>query len=170
MSNAPRPATWNDALAHLGGAELVVGAAQVLVALLLLGQRGAHAGHFVGIFHGRSPFGRSASTGPRISGITSPALRRITVSPGRTSLRLTSWALWSVAFSTVDPATRVGSITPYGVTRPVRPTLTRISSSLVLTSSGGYLNAIAQRGARLVEPSRRCSATSSTLITTPSMS
>ena len=124
----------------------------------------------VGIFHARSPLGRSGSTGPRISGITSPALRRITVSPGRTSLRLTSWALWRVAFSTVEPATRVGSITPYGVTRPVRPTLTRISSSLALTSSGGYLKAIAHRGARLVEPSRRCSATSSTLITTPSIS
>ena len=27
----------------------------------------------------------------------------------------------------------------------------------MLTSSGGYLNAIAQRGAREVEPSRRCS-------------
>ena len=62
----------------------------------------------------------------------------------------------SVAISTVDPATSTGSITAYGVTRPVRPTLTRMSSSLVLTSSGGYLNAIAQRGARLVEPSRRC--------------
>ena len=102
--------------------------------------------------------------------MTSPALRRITVSPGRTSLRLTSWALCRVAFSTVEPATLVGSITPNGVTRPVRPTLTRISRSLALTSSGGYLNAIAQRGARLVEPSRRWSATSSTFTTTPSIS
>lgn len=103
---------------------------------------------------GRQP-PRSGSTGPTISGITSPALRRITVSPGRTSLRSTSWKLCSVAFSTVEPATLVGSMTPYGVTRPVRPTLTAISRSLVLTSSGGYLYAIAQRGARLVEPSRR---------------
>ena len=39
-----------------------------------------------------------------------------------------------------------------------------------MTSSGGYLNAIAHRGARDVEPSRRCSATSSTLTTTPSIS
>ena len=37
------------------------------------------------------------------------------MSPGRTSLRLTSWALCSVAFSTVEPATSVGSMTPYGV-------------------------------------------------------
>ena len=92
------------------------------------------------------------------------------MSPGRTSLRLTSWALCSVAISTVEPATWVGSITPNGVTRPVRPVLTSIARSLALTSSGGYLNAIAQRGARLVEPSRRCSATSSTLTTTPSIS
>ena len=129
-----------------------------------------HEGHSVGISHSASPSGRSASTGPRISGITSPALRRITVSPGRTSLRLTSWALCSVAFSTVEPATLVGSITPYGVTRPVRPTLTLMSRSLALTSSGGYLKAIAQRGARLVEPSRRWRLTSSTLTTTPSIS
>ncbi len=110
-------------------------------------------GHSVGITHSASPSGRSGSTGPRISGITSPALRRITVSPGRTSLRLTSWALCSVARSTVEPATLVGSITPKGVTRPVRPVFTSMESSLALTSSGGYLNAIAQRGARLVEPS-----------------
>ena len=35
--------------------------------------------------------------------------------------------------------TFTGSITAYGVARPVRPTPTRISSSLVYTSSGGYL-------------------------------
>ena len=52
----------------------------------------------------------------------------------------------------MEPLTSTGSITPNGVTRPVRPTLTRMSSSLVVTSSGGYLNAIAQRGAREVEP------------------
>ena len=94
---------------------------------------------------------------PTISGMTSPALRSTTVSPISTPLRSTSYWLCSVACSTVDPATLTGSITPNGVTRPVRPTLTRMSSSLVLTSSGGYLNAIAHRGARLVEPSRRCS-------------
>ena len=72
-------------------------------------------------------------------------------------MRRTSEALCSVASSTVEPETTTGFITPYGVTRPVRPTLTRMSSSSVLTSSGGYLNAIAHRGARDVEPSRRCS-------------
>ena len=170
MSKAPRPATWNTRSRTCAGHTSWLGQRRSLSPSFCWASGVLHAGHLVGIRQGRSPFGRSPRTGPRISGITSPALRRITVSPGRTSLRLTSWALWSVAFSTVEPATRVGSMTPYGVTRPVRPTLTRISSSLALTSSGGYLNAIAQRGARLVEPSRRCSATSSTLITTPSMS
>jgi hypothetical protein len=66
-------------------------------------------------------------------------LRRITVSPGRTSLRFTSWALCKVAISTVEPATRVGSIRPNGVTRPVRPVFTSMASSRALTSSGGYL-------------------------------
>ncbi len=158
-------------LAHLRRAALVVGAAEVLVALLLLDQRRAAGRAGRGHLPRRAgPWAAAPSTGPTISGITSPALRRTTVSPGRTSLRFTSWALCRVAFSTVEPATLVGSITPYGVTRPVRPVLTRISSSLALTSSGGYLNAIAQRGAREVEPSRRCRETSSTLITTPSIS
>ncbi len=40
----------------------------------------------------------------------------------------------------------------------------------MLTSSGGYLKAIAHRGAREVEPSRRCTEISSTLTTTPSIS
>ena len=87
----------------------------------------------------RSVPSRSSTTGPTISGMTSPALRSTTVSPMSTPLRRTSSALCSVAFSTVEPLTTTGVITPYGVTRPVRPTFTRMSSSLVLTSSGGYL-------------------------------
>ena len=129
-----------------------------------------HAGHSVGMTNSRSLPSRSATTGPTISGMTSPALRSTTMSPMRTPLRLTSCWLCSVAISTVDPETRIGSMTPYGVTRPVRPTLTRMSSSRVLTSSGGYFQAIAQRGAREVEPSRFCRSTSSTLMTTPSIS
>ena len=66
-------------------------------------------------------------------------MRRITMSPMSTPLRLISSALCKVALSTVDPLTLTGSITANGVTRPVRPTFTRISSSLVVTSSGGYL-------------------------------
>jgi hypothetical protein len=93
-----------------------------------------------------------------------------TVSPMRTPLRFTSLALCRVASWTVEPATFTGSMKANGVTRPVRPTLTRMSRSLVVASSGGYLNAIAQRGARDVEPSRRCRATWSTFTTTPSIS
>ncbi len=92
------------------------------------------------------------------------------MSPMSTPLRLTSSALCKVARSTVDPLTLTGSITANGVTRPVRPTLTWMSSSRVVTSSGGYLKAMAHRGARLVEPSWRCCAIWSTLTTTPSIS
>ena len=128
-----------------------------------------HDGQWVGITNSRSVPSRRATTGPTISGMTSPALRRTTVSPISTPLaRTTSW-LCSVAISTMEPATRAGSITPYGVTRPVRPTPTRMSSSLVWTSSGGYLYATDHRGVREVCPSWRCVARSSTLTTMPSM-
>ena len=99
---------------------------------------------------GGSCWSRSASTGPTISGMTSPALRSTTMSPIFTPLALTTSWLCRVAIPTVDPATLTGSITPNGVTRPVRPTLTAMSSSLVWTSSGGYLYATAQRGTRVV--------------------
>ncbi len=139
MSKAPRPATWNNRSRSWAGQ------------LRALGQRmsaswsrsGAsavpHSGQCVGITNGRSLPSRSATTGPTISGITSPALRSTTVSPISTPLRSTSAALWSVATPTVEPATSAGTICPNGVTRPVRPTLTEMSSSLVVTSSGGYL-------------------------------
>ncbi len=94
------------------------------------------------------------------------------MSPIRTFLRTTSSALCSVALSTVEPATLTGSITANGVTRPVRPTLTLMSSSslVVTSSSGGYLYAMAQRGARLVLPSCCCRASWSIFTTTPSIS
>ena len=82
---------------------------------------------------------RFSRTGPRTSGITSPALRITTVSPIRTPFRTISSALCKVAFVTVDPATFTGSMYANGVTLPVRPTLTLISSNTVVTSSGGYL-------------------------------
>ena len=94
----------------------------------------------------------------------------MTVSPMSTPRRTTSLALCRVALVTVTPPTKTGSSTANGVTRPVRPTLTWMSSSLVVAVSAGYLYAIAHRGARLVEPSRPCSATLSTLTTTPSIS
>jgi len=82
---------------------------------------------------------RAATTGPSTSGMTSPALRITTVSPTSTPLRRTSSALCSVASDTVEPATVTGSMKANGVTRPVRPTLTRMSTSFVVASSGGYL-------------------------------
>ncbi len=102
--------------------------------------------------------------------MTSPALRSTTVSPMRTPLDLTTSWLCSVANSTSEPATVTGSTWAYGVTRPVRPTPTRMLRSLVLTSSGAYFHAIAQRGAREVEPSLPWRGISSSLTTTPSIS
>ena len=170
MSKAPRPATWKTRSSIWAGQCWWLGQRRSLSPSFCWASVVPQEGHSVGMTHSASPSGRSGSTGPTISGMTSPALRSTTVSPGRTSLRRTSWALCRVARSTVEPATLVGSMTPNGVTRPVRPVLTSMASSLVLTSSGGYLKAIAHRGARLVEPSRRWSATSSTLTTTPSIS
>ena len=170
MSNAPRPATWNSRSRSWAGQDRALGQ-RMSLSPSRSGLSGVpHAGQVVGMTNARSVPSRRSTTGPTTSGMTSPALRSTTVSPIRTPLRRTSSALCSVAMPTVDPDTTTGSITANGVTRPVRPTLTWMSSSLVLTSSGGYLNAIAQRGARLVEPSRRCAAISSTLTTTPSIS
>ena len=71
---------------------------------------------------------------------------------------------------TVEPETNTGSNTANGVARPVRPTETAMSLSFVVTSCGGYLYAMAQRGARDVAPRARCCATESTLTTRPSIS
>ncbi len=97
------------------------------------------AGQRVGMTNSRWLPSRASTTGPTISGMTSPALRSTTMSPINTPLRRTSLALCRVAMPTVDPETSTGSITPKGVTRPVRPTLTRMSRSRVFTSCGGYL-------------------------------
>ena len=129
-----------------------------------------HSGQLVGITKARSEPSRFPTTGPKTSGITSPALRITTVSPINTPLRSISSWLCSVAFVTVEPATFTGSMKAKGVTRPVRPILTLISRSLVVTSSGGYLKAIAHLGAREVKPSIRWDAIASTLITIPSIS
>jgi hypothetical protein len=129
-----------------------------------------HPGQTFGNTHGCDPFGRIEITGPTTSGITSPALRTITVSPGRTSLAITWSSLCNVATPTVEPPTNTGSSTANGVARPVRPIETWMSRSKVVRSSGGNLYAIAQRGARDVVPNRARCATSSTLTTTPSIS
>ena len=99
-------------------------------------------GQCSGITNSRSSLSRPlrrSNTGPTSSGITSPALRTTTVSPIRMPLRFTSNGLCSVVRATVEPATCTGFSTATGVTRPVRPTCTVMSSSSVFTSSGGYL-------------------------------
>ena len=111
MSKAERPATNESRSRTWPGQASWLGQRRSLSPSFCSASGVPHEGHSVGITHSARPSGRSGSTGPSTSGITSPALRRITVSPGRTSLRLTSCALWRVAFSTVEPATRVGSIT-----------------------------------------------------------
>jgi hypothetical protein len=170
MSKAPRPARWKMRSRSCAGQDRAFGQ-RMSTSPSRAGASGVpHSGQWVGISKGRSEPSRFSTTGPTISGITSPARRTMTVSPISTPLRTTSWALCSVALVTVTPPTKMGSSTAYGVTRPVRPTFTGMSSSRVVAVSGGYLNAIAQRGARLVEPSRRWTATSSTFTTTPSIS
>ncbi len=127
-------------------------------------------GQWSGKDHAWRSAGRSASTGPTTSGITSPALRTTTTSPGRTSLARTWSSLCRVATCTVEPPTNTGSSWAKGVAFPVRPIDTRISSSLVVRSSGGNLKAMAQRGAFDVTPSSPRRARSSTFTTTPSTS
>ena len=138
MSSAPRPARWNSRSRSWAGQERAFGQRQS-TSPSSRASGVSQAGQCVGNSNARSSPVRRSATGPTTSGITSPALRSTTMSPISTPLRLTSSALCSVARSTVDPATWAGSITANGVTRPVRPTLTRMSSSRVVTSSGGYL-------------------------------
>jgi hypothetical protein len=69
------------------------------------------------------------------------------MSPLSMPSRWTSSALCRVARSAVDSLTLTGSISTNGVTRLVRPTLARMSSSRVVTSSGGSLKAMTGRPA-----------------------
>ncbi len=103
-------------------------------------------------------------------GMTSPARCTRTRSPSRTSLRATSSRLWSVARLTVTPPISTGRISATGVTTPVRPTLGTILRIWVSCLRGGNLKAKAQRGWCEVAPSSSRAASSSSLITTPSIS
>src|SRR5699024_8971892 len=112
-----------------------------------------HEGHLLGMTKSTASSPRNGMTGPTISGMISPALRSTTVSPIFMPLAFTTSWLCKVAIETVEPSTNTGSMTAYGVTLPVRPTLTKISSNFVWTSSGGYLYATDQRGVLEVYPS-----------------
>ena len=83
--------------------------------------------------------GRRSLITETTSGITSPALRTETVSPIRTSLRLTSSSLCKVALVTVTPPTSTGASLATGVIAPVRPTCTSIPKTVVRASCAGYL-------------------------------
>ena len=130
-----------------------------------------HDGQVFGIFHRRALFFRLESTGPTISGITSPARRTMTVSPLAHVLAPHLVLVVQRGVGDRDAADRTtGSSTANGVTLPVRPVCTSIFFSSAVRSSGGNLYAIAHRGAWLVVPSSRCSSVWSTLITAPSIS
>ena len=96
-------------------------------------------GHWVGILNSFSdPFLSSVSTFTT-AGMTSPAFSTSTQSPIRRSLREISSSLWSVARATVLPATKTGSNSATGVSTPLRPTWTVMSSRRVRACSGSYL-------------------------------
>ncbi len=129
-----------------------------------------HTGHFLGSFTVRVRAGRRSGTIPTTSGMTSPARRMTTVSPTRTSLRVSSSMLCRVALLTVTPPTNTGSNRATGVSAPVRPTWNSMSRTLVSSSCAGNLWATAHLGARDTVPSASCQSKRLTLYTTPSMS
>ena len=139
ISSALREARYSNRAESCAGQDCVLGQRQSASPSFCGANFVPHAGQFSGKVHSYSLPSRCSRTGPRTSGIISPALRIMTVSPMSTPLRLTSDWLCRVAISTVDPETKTGSITAYGVTRPVRPTPTSMFLSFVVTSSGGYL-------------------------------
>ena len=139
MSNAPRPARWNTRSRNCAGQDRAFGQRMSTSPSLAGASVVPHSGHVVGMTNSRSGPSRRSTTGPSTSGITSPALRITTVSPISTPLRSTSDALCRVAMADGRPGDLTGSMNANGVTRPVRPTLTWMSSSLVVASSGGYL-------------------------------
>ena len=72
-------------------------------------------------------------------GITSPPRSTITQSPMRTPSRSTSSWLCSVARETVVPPMNTGFSTATGVSFPVRPTFTRMSSTCVTAARAANL-------------------------------
>ena len=129
-----------------------------------------HDGQTWGKSYGSASGERLSSTTRTTSGMTSPARRTTTVSPGRRSLALISSSLCSVARETVTPARLTGSRMATGVSTPVRPTWTSMRDSTVSASWAGNLSATAKRGARSVKPKASCKARLSTFTTTPSIS
>ena len=137
MSMAPREAKWHTAAQRFCGQASL---AQTCWASPSARTSGSpQDGQSAGKAHGTESSGRNSRTGPTTSGMTSPALRTTTVSPGRTSLIRTWSSLWSVAMATVEPPTKTGAMTAKGVALPVLPIETWMSRSVVVRSSGGSL-------------------------------
>ena len=126
------------------------------------------AGHSAGRTNGRRS-APSAATRTTL-GITSPLRSTTTRSPICRPSRAISSSLWRVARDTVTPPTSTGRSRARGVTAPVRPTWTSMSSTTVSACCAAGLQATAHRGDFDVAPSRRQRAVSSSLNTTPSMS
>ena len=129
-----------DPAAHLCRAAAGVRAAQVDVAFLGRGERRCRTPGSASASRTRARCRRAV----RRPGRAPPGSRRRPCAARRcrrssTAFAFTTSWLCSVAWRTSEPATRTFSITANGVTRPVRPTLTTMSRSLVLTCSGGYL-------------------------------
>ena len=140
MSKAPRAATWNSRSRSWAGQDRGLGQRMSTSPSFAGASAVPHSGHCVGITNARSLPSRRSTTGPRTSGMTSPALRSTTVSPISTPLRCDLLRRCAGSpCSTVEPATSTGSMTANGVTRPVRPTLTWMSSSLVRDLLGRVL-------------------------------
>ncbi len=114
-----------------------------------------HSGQFAGILKGFSEPARSFTSGSMTSGIMSPALWTMTVSPTRIPLRATSPSLCRVAICTVEPAMTTGSNIATGVAVPVRPMDMKMSLTLVAACSAAYFMATAPRGALPTTPRRR---------------
>ncbi len=109
-----------------------------------------HTGHAAGICHAAPD---PCAVTPTILGITSPARSISTRSPTFTPSRAISSRLCSVMCSMVTPETCTGATTATGVSAPVRPTCTWMSSTTVLPCRAGNLNAMApaRRPAALAE-------------------
>ena len=90
MSKAPRPARVDSRSRSCAGQDRLLGHRMSLSPSFSDASGVPHAGHSVGMTNSRSLPSRRSTTGPRISGMTSPALRSTTVSPMRTPLRATS--------------------------------------------------------------------------------
>src|SRR5207344_3291279 len=103
MSNAPRPARWNSRSRSCAGQDRVLGQRQSTSPsprTRVVPQEG----HCAGNSKARSSPVRRSTTGPTTSGMTSPALRRTTMSPMSTPLRAISSTLCKAAGPTVDGA------------------------------------------------------------------